>query len=90
MQYQLGDLIILSSRNITIKRPSKKLDTKFLGPFKVVETKGKQAYKLNLPQTYSRIYNIFYISLLEPYKQRLDNILPEPTPIKRQLEHKVK
>jgi len=41
MQYQPGDLIILLSKNITIKRSSKKLDTKFLGPFKVVKTKGK-------------------------------------------------
>ncbi len=41
MQYQLGDLIMLLNRNITIKRSSKKLDAKFLGPFKVVETKGK-------------------------------------------------
>ncbi len=41
MQYQLGDLVILLSRNITIKRSSKKLDTKFLEFFKIVETKGK-------------------------------------------------
>ena len=41
MQYQPGDLVILLSRNITTKRFSKKLDTKFLGPFKVIETKGK-------------------------------------------------
>jgi len=68
MQYQPEDLVILSSRNITTKRPSKKLDTKFLGPFKIVEMKGKQAYKLNLPQIYSRIYNVFHVSLLEPYK----------------------
>src|SRR6266498_4075459 len=41
IQYQLGDLVILLNRNIITKRPSKKLDMKFLGPFKVVETKGK-------------------------------------------------
>jgi len=90
MQYQPGDLIILLSRNITTKRPSKKLDIKFLGLFKIIETKGKQAYKLDLPQIYSRIHNIFHVSLLEPYKQRPDNILPKPTPIKGQLKHKMK
>src|SRR6266511_6354647 len=41
IQYQSGDLIILSSRNITIKRSSKKLDTKFLKLFKIIETKCK-------------------------------------------------
>src|SRR6266536_3334512 len=89
IQYQPGDLVMLLSRNITIKRPSKKLDAKFLKPFKIVETKGKQAYKLDLPQTYSRIHNIFYVSLLKLYKQRPGNMLPEPTPIKGQLKHKV-
>ncbi len=41
---------MLSSRNIIIKRSSKKLDVKFLRPFKIVETKGKQVYKLDLFQ----------------------------------------
>ncbi len=80
---------MLLSRNITIKRSSKKLDAKFLKPFKIVETKGKQAYKLDLFQIYSRIHNVFYVSLLELYKQRSGNILSEFTPIEGQLEHKV-
>ena len=80
---------MLSNKNFTIKRPSKKLDAKFLGSFKVIETKGKQTYKLDLPQIYSRIHNIFHVLLLEPYKQRPDNILLKSTPIKGQLEHKV-
>ncbi len=48
MQYQPGDLIILLSRNITTKRSNKKLNTKFLELFKIIETKNKQAYKLDL------------------------------------------
>src|SRR6266536_5306344 len=89
MQYQPGDLVMILSRNITTKRPSKKLDAKFLRPFKVVETKGKQAYKLDLSQIYSRIYNVFHVSLLEPYKQRLGNMLSESTSIERQLKYEV-
>ncbi len=89
IQYQPGDLIILSSRNIITKRPNKKLDTKFLKPFKIVETKGKQIYKLNLSQIYSRIHNIFHVLLLKSYKQRPGNILSKPTPIEEQLKHKV-
>ncbi len=80
---------MLLNRNIITKPSSKKLDAKFLKPFKIVETKGKQVYKLDLSQTYSRIYNVFHVSLLEPYKQRLGNMLPEPTPIERQLEYEV-
>ncbi len=82
-------MVILLSKNIITKRPSKKLDAKFLKSFKIVETKGKQVYKLDLPQIYSRIHNIFHVSLFKPYKQRLGNMLSELTPIKRQLEYEV-
>ena len=38
--YRAGDLVFLLSRNIKTVRPSKKLDNKILGPFKVIGRKG--------------------------------------------------
>jgi hypothetical protein len=35
--YNPGDLVFLFSYNIKIVRPSKKLDNKILGPFKILE-----------------------------------------------------
>ena len=48
--YKVGDMMFLNSRNITTARPSKKLDDKMLGPFKILAEVGN-AYRLELPST---------------------------------------
>ncbi|HUJ80479.1 MAG TPA: hypothetical protein VLW83_01275, partial [Candidatus Acidoferrales bacterium] len=63
-----GDLVWLNSSNISTTRPSKKLDWKRLGPFKVVKRIGLQAYKLDLPVSMRHIHDTFHISLLDPVK----------------------
>jgi transposase InsO family protein len=49
-QYQKGDQVYLDAANIKTTRSSKKLDAKYYGPFEVVESVGKSAYQLRLPQ----------------------------------------
>ena len=56
---------MLRSINIYTLRLKKKLNHRQLGLFKVLEKIGKQAYKLELPTRYSRIYPVFYILILE-------------------------
>jgi transposase InsO family protein len=75
--FNVGDKVLLNSRNIHTSRPSKKLDHKYYGPFEVEEPIGKQAYKLRLPHTF-RIHNVFHVSLLEPYKGRSDDVVAPP------------
>jgi hypothetical protein len=79
--YAIGDEVILSSRNIRIRRASKKLADKFLGPFQVIAIRGKNVYKLELPKSYSRIHPTFHVILLEPYQRREGVELPEPIEI---------
>ena len=57
-------MVYLATKNIIIKKPSKKLDHKYLKPYKVIKKISKNNYQLNLPPKI-RIYPIFYISLLE-------------------------
>jgi len=64
---QSGDMVSLLPRNIKTTRPSKKLDYKKIGPFKILAKIGTSAYKLALPPSMA-IHNTFHISLLEPYQ----------------------
>jgi len=70
----------LLPRNIKTTRPSKKLDYKKIGPFKILAKIGTSTYKLALPPSMA-IHNTFYISLLEPYQDsRFPSEIKEPTP----------
>ena len=57
-------IIYLATKNIIIKKPSKKLDYKYLELYKVTKKILKNNYQLDLPLKV-RIHLIFYISLLE-------------------------
>ena len=60
-----GDKVYLISRNIRTNRPSKKLDFKKIGPFKVDERVSDNNYRLSLLVTMRLRTYVFYISLLE-------------------------
>ncbi|KAK4698189.1 hypothetical protein P7C70_g8096, partial [Phenoliferia sp. Uapishka_3] len=73
--YQPGDQVFLSAKNIHTRRPAKKLDSKYLGPFKILRPIGTDdvptAYELELPAE-MLIHNVFHVSLL--HKQPPNNI----------------
>ncbi|RMZ74709.1 hypothetical protein DV738_g5687, partial [Chaetothyriales sp. CBS 135597] len=60
---------MLSTRNLRLARPSRKLSERFIGPFQIIDLIGTQAYKLKLPPQV-RVHPVFHVSLLEPYHQR--------------------
>ena len=53
-----------------MKLKDKKLQPRFIKPFRVTEVIGSQAYRLALPQQYSRLHNVFPVQLLEEYHPR--------------------
>ena len=60
-----GDMGWFLPRNVKTTRPSKKLDYKKMGLYKIIKKVGTSSYKLDLP-TSMTIHNPFHISLLEP------------------------
>jgi hypothetical protein len=79
----VGEEVMLSTKNISLRRvgdatTTPKLMPKWVGPFKVVQTIGKAAYKLELPPTL-KIHNVFHVSLLKPY--RSDGSIQPPQPL---------
>ena len=55
-----------------------KLNPRYIGPFEIVERIGPVAYRLDLPEELSRVYNVFYISILRKYIPDPSQVLETP------------
>jgi hypothetical protein len=65
-EYKPGDKVWLDSKDIKTKRPAKKLDDKWFGPFEVTKQVNPNAYELKLPKAW-RIHPVFHVVKLRPY-----------------------
>ena len=63
--YKEGDQVWLSSQNIKTTRPSKGLEDRQLGPYKVIKKVGS-SYRLKMPSGW-RGETVFHTKLLRPY-----------------------
>ena len=68
--YKPGDSVYISTRNFKTLRPSRKLDYKYAGPYKVIGPTGESGitYKLDLPDSLP-VHNAFHVSLLQPAEE---------------------
>ena len=64
VRYEVGDLVLLSTRNIKKKGTPWKWQQQFVGPFRVTDTIGQQAYHLSLLNTW-KIHPVVHVSLLK-------------------------
>ena len=72
VNYNVGDLVLLATKNLHLQGPHKLQDC-FVGPFQVLQKIGKMAYKLDLSggrhrQALCSIHNVFHVSLLRPHR----------------------
>ena len=92
-KYKIGDQVMLSTKNIMLKRPSKKLSEERIGPFTIIAKKNETSFQLKLP-TNMRIHDTFHVSLLTPfYNNTISNRnVPPPMPVEIQgnTEYEVK
>ena len=65
-KFNIGDMVLVDHRNLTVKDGIRKLSDKFIGPFKVAAEVGSYAYRLELPRR-MRMHNVIHVSLLKLY-----------------------
>jgi hypothetical protein len=68
VQYKIGDKVWLEGKDLKTDRPSKKLDDKRYGPFKVTKIIGPNAYQLQLPSS-MKIHPVFNTVRLRPFQE---------------------
>jgi hypothetical protein len=72
ISFAIGDEILINVKNFRVRKLCKKLTDQYIGSFKVSKSVGSNAYELELPKVYGRLYCTFLVLLLEPYSRKED------------------
>jgi hypothetical protein len=80
--YAVGDLVMLNGRHIKTKRPARKLDHKYHGPFQIEKVVSPTAMRLTLPVKWKK-HPTFHVSEIEPFSSGSRDP-PDPAQILRE------
>ena len=78
LEFAVRDLVFLKITPLKANLMSgkgKKLQPRFVGPYKVIQRVGNVAYKLELPPSLSWIHNVFHVFILKKYHPNPSYIL---------------
>ncbi|CDJ62088.1 Pol polyprotein, related [Eimeria necatrix] len=75
VEYAVGDKFWLSSKHLPPFNCCPKFETRYGGPFEVIERIGTVADRLALPPTYE-CHNVFHVSQLVPHRPRPPALAP--------------
>ncbi|XP_024962030.1 uncharacterized protein LOC112502372 [Cynara cardunculus var. scolymus] len=79
IQFEVGDMVMLKVspwKGILRFGKKAKLSLCFVGPFKILECIGKQAYRLELPEELSGIHDVFHVSYLRKCSCKHEKTVP--------------
>ncbi len=89
VEYKVGQKFWIRVKNITIKRPSRKLDWQRYGRYCIIGRIEKVAYRFDSPSSL-QMHNVFHVSLLRDHKHRVGEGSPEPQPIRLAIDPEVR
>ncbi|CAH1427775.1 unnamed protein product [Lactuca virosa] len=79
MTFEVGDSVVLKVspwKGLIRFGKRGKLSPRFIGPFKVFQKIGNQAYKLELPEELDGIHNTFHVCYLREFTGEVPDIIP--------------
>lgn len=71
-QFNVGDLVWLSAKDLSFENRTPKLAPRNYGPFEVIQRIGEVAYKLKLPDQW-KIHPVFHVSKLKANNEELQH-----------------
>ena len=81
IEYEVRDkdfLKVSSWRKILRFGKKRKLSPRFINPYEILEKIGPVAYRLALPPEFSKLLDVFHVSMLWRYRSDESHILPVP------------
>ena len=72
--FKEGSMVLLSTQNLKMSQPSRKLTPLFVGPFKILRMKGNNAAVLDLPRRFGQLSRTQNVEYLRPYYKRTTDI----------------
>ena len=81
LEFEVEDRVFLKLspwKGVVRFRKRGKLNPRYIGPFEIVERIGPMAYRLDLPEEFSRVHNVFHISMLRKYIPDPSHVLETP------------
>ena len=79
MTFEVGDSVLLKVspwKGLIRFGKRGKLSPRFIGPFKVLQRIGNQAYKLELPEELNGIHNTFHVCYLRKFTGEVTDMIP--------------
>jgi hypothetical protein len=90
-EYKVGDKVWLSTKNLNIDRPTRKLAERQIGPYEITKIISSNAVKLKLPASF-KIHDVINVSRLRPYRPPTSGqkiTPPEPVTVEGEPEYEV-
>ncbi|XP_058741314.1 uncharacterized protein LOC131613682 [Vicia villosa] len=89
LEFDEGDHVLLKvTPRLNLKTPfkSRKLSTRFVGPYQIIERIGEVAYRLALPPSLSDLHDVFHVSQLRKFiPDPFHPILPDTVEVEADL-----